>query len=99
MRPTENESREGPSCIFFVFVHEIDMQMDDGSDTQLTADIMVYINHKCKNLFCLYTVTQTSTDFAKAEIFYRTFGLVKSNIAPDRIKICRTEKFKWNFDK
>ena len=39
------------------------------------------------------------SDFAKAEIFYRTFGLVKSNISPDRIKICRTEKFKWNFDK
>ena len=33
------------------------------------------------------------TDLAKAEIFYRTFGLVKSNISPDRIKICRTEKF------
>ena len=44
------------------------------------------------NEFCL-------SDFAKAEIIYRTFGLVKSNISPDRIKICWTEKFKWNFDK
>ena len=43
--------------------------------------------------------TNMNADFAKAEIFYRTFGLVKSNISPDRIKICRTEKFKWNFDK
>ena len=37
-----------------------------------------------------------TSDFAKVEIFYRTFGLVKCNISQDRIKICRTEKFKWN---
>ena len=45
------------------------------------------------------SVATGQTDFAKEEIFYRTFGLVKNNISPDRIKICRTEKFKWNFDK
>ena len=52
-------------------------------------------------VFQLARKTQTlyRADFAKVEIFYRTFGLVKCNISQDRIKICQTEIFKWNFDK
>ena len=40
-------------------------------------------------------VTYTA-DFAKAEIVYGTLGLVKSNISPDRMEICRNEKVQWN---